>query len=228
MRTVLLWDIDGTLLSTARAGIFALEAAAREVCGAELDLQDLPTAGLTDGEIAATIIERCGGEADAETVAAFLEAMGRLLPDHLPRRQGRVLDGVGELLADLHDDPGVVSLLLTGNTRAGAAAKLAHYGLDRWLGDGAFCTGPAPRADIARRALELAAERLGARPDPARTFVIGDTPADVACGRAIGARTIAVASGSYGVDDLREAGAWRALDRLPAPAEFRRLTGIAR
>ncbi|HEY3020903.1 MAG TPA: haloacid dehalogenase-like hydrolase, partial [Solirubrobacteraceae bacterium] len=202
------------------------EAAAAEICGVEIDLQDLPTAGLTDGQIAATIIERCGDAADEATVLAFLEAMGRLLPDHLPRRQGRVHDGVADLLEDLDGDPHVISLLLTGNPRAGARAKLAHYGLDRWLADGAFCTGTASRADIARRAMALAADHLGEPPGAGRTFVIGDTPADIACAQAIGARAIGIASGAYGVDDLREAGAWRALDRLPEPPEFRRLTGI--
>jgi phosphoglycolate phosphatase-like HAD superfamily hydrolase len=224
---VLLWDIDGTLLSTARAGVYALEEAALAACDVAVDLQDMHTAGMTDAEIAAQIVRTCGREPDDATVARFLEAYGEMLPRHLPRRQGRVMAGVEAVLEDLIDEPRAISLLLTGNVEAGARAKLAHYRLDRYLRDGAFCVGPGPRAEIARRAVALASARVGDPLDLARVFVIGDTPADVACGRAVGARTIAVATGAYGVDELEAAGAWRALAALPAPADFRRLVGLA-
>lgn len=220
MSVVLLWDVDGTLLTTGRAGVFALEHAAREVCGAEVELQDMHTAGLTDGEIAGRIVEGCG--AGPELVERFLEVYAAALPDVLHRRQGRVLDGVSDVLDDLRDEPAVVSLLLTGNVEAGARAKLAHYGLDGYLKAGAFCRGSETRADIARRAVAHAGDRF----DPQRTFVIGDTPADVACGDAVGVRTIAVASGVYSVEQLASAGAWRVLAALPPPADFRRLVGL--
>lgn len=227
MTVVLLWDIDGTLLLTARAGVFALEAAAERVAGRPVDLQAMHTSGMTDAEIAQVVLRDLAARDAPDAVAEFLETYAAALPEHLPRRQGRVLPGVVEILKDLAAERGVLSLLLTGNVRAGADAKLTHYGLAGHFDDGAFCEGPGPRAEIARRALALAAERLGSAPDPARCFVIGDTPADVACADAIGVRAIGVASGEWTARQLLDAGAWRAYAELPAPAEFRRLVGLA-
>ncbi|MFL5821483.1 MAG: HAD family hydrolase [Solirubrobacteraceae bacterium] len=226
MTHVLFWDIDGTLLTTGRAGIFALEQAAQDVCGIEVDLQSMPTSGLTDSQIAARVIEDCGQEASAERVGALLRAYERHLPERLGWRRGRVLPGVHEILEDVAIRPGVVSLLLTGNTRAGAAAKLAHYGLDGHLFDGGFCADTDDRDAIARRAWQLAAEREGGEVVPERTYVVGDTPHDVACARAIGARAVAVASGSYGRDELEAAGPWLLLDALPEPERFAALLGL--
>ncbi len=220
--TVLLWDIDGTLLTTGRAGIFALEDAARAVCGHAPDLGKLPTAGLTDAEIASVVIESLGGGSNAATVRAFLDIYERELPNVLRRREGHVMPGVLEILEDLRGEDRMLSLLLTGNTPAGAQAKLRHYGLHNHLDGGAFCVDLGPRADIARRAWELAQERApGARLD--RTFVIGDTPYDIRCGQAIGAHTIAVATGSHSLDELRQCSPTIVIERLPAPAEFRAL-----
>ncbi len=126
-----------------------------------------------------------------------------------------MLDGVQAILDDLRDRPGVHSLLLTGNTQAGAAAKLAHYGLDGYFESGAFCMDMDDRDAIARRALELAEATIGESPDLERTFVIGDTAHDIAAGKAIGARTVAIASG---VVSSRGARAARALARLGGPA----------
>jgi len=223
--TVLLWDIDGTLLTTGRAGVFALEAAAERLVGRPVDLQEMHTSGLTDAQIARLIIEGAGLEPTHEHVAAFLAAYADALPAALPRRQGRVLDGVVAILEDLAEEPTVLSLLLTGNVAAGAKAKLTHYGLDAWLADGAFCEGPGERVEIARRALARATERLGREPRPERTFVVGDTPHDVSCGRAIGVRTIAVASGAHSVEELEATGPWKVVPALPDPPGFRALIG---
>jgi phosphoglycolate phosphatase-like HAD superfamily hydrolase len=173
------------------------------------------------------IIESLGGEPDDATVDAFLRAYERELPAALPRRTGTVLPGVIEILEDLAGEAGVHNLLLTGNTRAGARAKLRHYGLDAYLGDGAFCVGAAPRSDIASEAWRLAAEQApGAALD--RAFVIGDTPHDVRCGQAIGARTIAVATGGCGLAELEACEPWAAMERLPDPETFRTLIGVPR
>lgn len=226
MTTVLLWDIDGTLLTTGRAGIFAWEEAARTVCGTAIELGAMPTAGLTDAQIAALIVERCGTVPEQLIVTEMLDVYGAALPSSLHRRTGCVLPGVAEVLADLHGREDVLSLLLTGNIAIGARAKLAHYGLDRWLNGGAFCEGLGPRAEIARRAVELAAERLGQSISLDRTFVIGDTPHDVMCADAVGIRTIAVASGAYSSDELAAAGAWHVTEELPEPGSFRQLIDL--
>jgi phosphoglycolate phosphatase-like HAD superfamily hydrolase len=209
--TVLLWDIDGTLLSTARAGVYALEFAAREVCGEEIDLQVMKTAGLTDSEIAAAVIEAHRHEpAPPEDVERFLEVYGRELPAALPRREGEVFPNVREILASVD----ARHLLLTGNIEAGARAKLTHYGLIDHFEGGAFCRPGDDRPTIARRAAEIA----GVAPE--EMLVIGDTPHDVHCATAIGVRTLAVATGGYTAAELRETEAWVVVEQLPAPAEF--------
>ena len=223
---VLFWDIDLTLLSTARAGIFALEDAAREVLGADPDYGELRTAGLTDSQIARMLIERHGVEESPETVAAFLRTYEGRLPARLPERQGRVLDGVHEILDDVRERPGVHSLLLTGNTQAGAAAKLTQYGLDGYFENGAFCMDMDDRDAIARRALDVAAQVLGEPPDLDRTFVIGDTPHDIASGNAIGVRTIGIASGVVTADELERHDPWLVWERLPDPDGFAQALGL--
>jgi phosphoglycolate phosphatase-like HAD superfamily hydrolase len=218
---VLFWDLDGTLLTTGRAGIFAFEEALAETTGLTSDLQRLFTAGLTDAEIAALILEGANGDASPDRVDDVLRAYERRLPATLHRRQGHVMPNVREVLEDLHARDDVRSYLLTGNTPAGARAKLAHYGLAQFFpdGDGAFCLGPGARVEIASRALPLA-EHADAY------YVIGDTPADIACGDAIGARTIAVATGSHTAEELAAHEPWALLEQLPPPAEFRRLLGV--
>jgi phosphoglycolate phosphatase-like HAD superfamily hydrolase len=219
MSVALFWDIDGTLLTTARAGVFALEEAVHDVTGARLDLQSLATAGLTDAAIAALALAEAGAEPSDVLVERFLRAYESHLPELLHRRQGRVMPGVTDVLDDLRERDDVASYLLTGNTEAGARAKLAHYGLLGYFErGGAFCLGPGERAEIARRALPLA---NGSTP-----YVIGDTPHDIACGAAIGARTIAVATGSYSREALEAHDPWHTLDALPAPDGFRALLGL--
>jgi phosphoglycolate phosphatase len=225
---VLFWDIDGTLLTTQRAGIFALEEAAREVCGATPDFSELETAGLTDHEIAVVVVRECGGGDSPEIASELLRAYERHLPERLGWRQGGPLPGVVEILDALGEREDVVSLLLTGNTPAGAKAKLGHYGLADYFAGGAFCVDGDDRPTIARRALEIAAEHAGAEVSPESTFVIGDTPHDIRAGQEIGARTVAVASGSYDLDELSKHDPWLALERLPDPARFVELLGLDR
>ncbi|MGH7388971.1 MAG: HAD family hydrolase [Candidatus Rokuibacteriota bacterium] len=220
MTLVLFWDIDGTLLTTARAGIVAWEDAAGELVGRPVDFSRLETAGLTDVEIAARIPGIFGLEPTPERVEGLLRRYETQLPGRLRLRAGGVLPGVREIAEYLRGRPDICSLLLTGNTLAGARAKLAHYGLDGYFGAGAFCDGTVDRPSIARKALAMACDRIGLVPAPDRMYVIGDTPRDIDCARAIGARAVAVASGAYTVDDLRAHEPWLAIERLPEPEAF--------
>jgi phosphoglycolate phosphatase len=216
-RVALFWDIDGTLLTTARAGVFSLEDALERVSGMRATLQEMVTAGLTDYAIAENALKAVGHATDEATVRDFLRVHGEQLPDYLHRRKGHVMPGVRDLLEDLAGRGDVVNLLLTGNIEAGAWAKLAHYGLDAFFeSGGAFCSGPGEREEIARRASALA-------DGAARVYVIGDTPHDVAAGRAISAHTIAVATGSYSAEQLAEHAPSILLERIPEPLAFRHL-----
>jgi phosphoglycolate phosphatase len=128
---------------------------------------------------------------------------------------------VREILEQSASRPDVRSYLLTGNTRGGARAKLSHYDLWKYFPDGAFAEDTGERASIAARAVELA-RRAGPLSDE-RLFVIGDTPHDVHAANAIGALTIAVATGGYSREELEPHRPWRVLDELPEPGEFLRL-----
>jgi phosphoglycolate phosphatase-like HAD superfamily hydrolase len=211
------WDIDGTLLTTGRAGIHAWERAVQEEFGTPIDMSQMRTAGLTDTEIALTLARDADPAATPAQVLATLRSYERHLPDCLPLRAGRVLPGVFEVLEDLRSLPDTRSLLLTGNTRAGAAAKLGYYGLADYFDDGAFADDCADRIEVARRALAFLDEADALR------VVVGDTPHDIRCGAAIGARTIAVATGEYDLAQLEAHAPWKALAQLPMPEEFRRL-----
>jgi phosphoglycolate phosphatase len=222
----LFWDIDGTLLTTARAGIFAWEEAADEVLGGAHDFSQLETAGLTDFEIAVLI----AGEDRRDDTVPLLRAYEAAVPGSLDRRRGHVMPNVRENLEVLAARDDVVSMLLTGNVEGGARAKLAHYGLLEFFEKtgGAFCVEGSDRPSIARRALELAASNGGEVPDGSRVVVIGDTPHDVSCGKAIGARTLAVATGGYAFEDLEAAGADVTLELLPPPGDFLALLSNSR
>jgi phosphoglycolate phosphatase-like HAD superfamily hydrolase len=216
---VLFWDIDGTLLTTARAGVFAWEESLRELTDRDVDLLSIRTAGLTDYQIAVKTFETLGIEPTRERVTRLVTRYEELLPSSLPRRQGRVLDNVREVLERLRAErPDVRSYLLTGNTRAGARAKLTHYGLWPFFADGAFAEDTGPRAGIACRGLDLA-KRFNPVSDEG-VFVIGDTPHDIECAKAINAKTIAVATGGYSVEELAAHYPWRVFETLPPPDEF--------
>jgi phosphoglycolate phosphatase len=217
--TVLFWDIDGTLISTGRAGMFAWNDSVRELTGREFDLRvQLRTAGLTDYQIAVQTFETLGLDPEASLIERLVRRYEELLPASLPRRNGYVCPNVREILEHLRDRGNARSYLLTGNTRGGARAKLTYYGLMEFFPDGAFAEDAGDRSTIARRALTLA-ERAGPVAENG-IFVVGDTPHDIACATAIGARTIAVATGGYTLEELQPHRPWRMFSELPAPADF--------
>ena len=233
MTTVLFWDIDGTLLTTGRAGIFALEDAASEVIGTKVELSDLKTAGLTDREIAATILKLYDGTPEPAKVERLLQLYGEYLPASLPRKQGCVLKGVRQILDRLQRRTDVVSMLLTGNIEAGAKAKLSYYGLDSYFSCGAFSDQAEDRIAIARQARAIAEETVSASfassaggMTPPRFYLIGDTPHDIRCGQAIGARVIAVASGSYDLQELERHQPWWTVPCLPETTVFFQKIGL--
>jgi phosphoglycolate phosphatase len=224
MTTVLFWDIDGTLLTTARAGVHAWAEAVEEHVGRAVDLSGFQTAGLTDVEIA----RRLGASYGIEPARAesLLRSYERRLPESLGRRSGSVLPNVRAILERLRGRGDIYSGLLTGNTRAGATAKLRHYGLAEFFEGGAFADGTDDRASIARGAFAEAQRILG-RVSPDRVYVIGDTPHDVACGKAIGARVVAVATGGYSLEQLGATEPWWLLPSLPGPEIFLPRLGLS-
>jgi phosphoglycolate phosphatase-like HAD superfamily hydrolase len=215
---VLFWDIDGTLITTGKAGMPAWEQAVRETTGRDFQLSSIRIAGMTDFQIAVRTFEILDLAADDEMLGRMVQRYEDLLPETLPTRQGRVLPHVREILDTLDGRTDVQSWLLTGNTRGGARAKLSHYGLWQYFSDGAFAEDTRERATIAARGLELA--RRAGPIDEDTIFVIGDTPHDVECANAIDARTIAVATGGYSLEELASHAPWRLFAELPPPDQF--------
>jgi len=220
---VLFWDIDGTLLTTGKGGVPAWERAVREVTGHDFELASIRIPGLTDFQIAVRTFELLGVDADPATLERMVSRYESLLPEYLPQRKGQVMPNVRDILDATRDRSDIRSYLLTGNTRGGAKAKLTHYHLFDYFADGAFAQDAGERSTIAIRALELA-RRAGSVEDES-LFVIGDTPHDIDCANAIGARTIAVATGGYSLEELQSHHPWRALSELPPVGEFLELIG---
>jgi len=218
---VLFWDIDGTLLTTGKAGVPAWEEAVREVVGHDFQLSKFRIAGLTDFQIAVRTFELLGVDVEEDAIKRMVKRYEELLPEALPLKQGRVLPNVREILERLGRRDDVRSYLLTGNTRGGARAKLTHYDLFKYFPDGAFAEDASERSVIATRALDLA-RRAGPVNDRA-VFVVGDTPHDIHCANAIGARTVAVATGGYSLDELESHRPWRAFAELPSAERFEQL-----
>ncbi|MGH7627529.1 MAG: HAD family hydrolase [Gemmatimonadaceae bacterium] len=214
---LVLFDIDGTLLWTDGAGRRAMTAALEHVFGGA-GPTDYRYDGKTDPQIVRDLM-RAAGHSDA----AISEGMEPLIRFYLARLEvelasgmhTHVFEGVLPLLDMLGARSDIVPGLLTGNLRAGAALKLRSAGID--IGRfrvGAFGSDHHHRHELPAIAQQRAAQDLGLDVPGSRILVIGDTPADIACGRALGARAIAVATGRYSVDELAGHDPWAVFPTL--------------
>lgn len=217
---LLLWDIDGTLIRAGAIARLAFDRAVARVLGRPVVDHGIAMSGKTDPQIAREILAACGvdgaeAEAHLPAVIAHLEAeLGGA--EAALRDGGRVLPGVPELLGRLAREPGVIQSLLTGNTAANAAVKLAAFGLDHHFdfGVAAFGSDHAERTRLVPVALERARARRGFDPARGVVWVIGDTPHDLACARAGGARCLLVATGRTPRSALDGIGADAVVDDL--------------
>ena len=201
---LLLWDIDGTLINTGAAGQRAIVRATAERFGGSGDLDGVEIAGRTDTGIAHQILAKYGEPVTDENVQSLLDLYVRLLAEELPRREGRVLPGVLELLQRSASQPDTTLGLLTGNLERGAKLKLEHYQLWHFFAFGAFSDDHHDRNELGAFALSRAAAATRIKFAAAQVDVIGDTGHDIACGKIFGARTIAVATGSWTREQLAE------------------------
>jgi phosphoglycolate phosphatase-like HAD superfamily hydrolase len=170
-------------------------------------------------------MEKYGKAATTANVDAFLDGYVSLLPDELPKRNGRVLPGIRELLEDLARQPDKTLGLLTGNLERGARLKLGHYDLWHFFSFGAFADDHHDRNALGPCAVDRAAAHVGFQFRPAEVDVVGDTGHDIACGKAFGARTIAVATGSWTRERLAECEPDFLFDDLGNVGEVKRKLG---
>ncbi len=203
MKTKLvLFDIDGTLMTSGGAGETALRLALRDRFGYDDDLAAVEIAGRTDSGIAREIFRRHDIESNAENLGAFYDSYIGHLTNAITTHQGRLLPGIVELLEKLKARKDVAIGLLTGNLSRGAEIKLTHYGVWHFFEFGAYADDHHDRNELGRFARAQAREKHGVEFAPERIFVIGDTPHDISCGRVFGAKTIAVATGSFTEEQL--------------------------
>jgi phosphoglycolate phosphatase-like HAD superfamily hydrolase len=201
---VILFDIDGTLLVTNRAGSTAMHAALLSEFQVEQPVV-VDFAGRADRGIIAEFFEQHEIELNDESVARFTTAYLRELPLALAQQGGSVLPGVADLLAHTAEREDTAIGLLTGNLRAGAMRKLGHFELDHHFAFGGFGDSHVERDDVAREAFDAAVAHVGKPLEAERVIVIGDTVRDITCARSIGAKAIAVATGSHSYEMLAEA-----------------------
>jgi phosphoglycolate phosphatase len=205
---LVLFDIDGTILLTDGAGKRAIHRALVEVFGAT-GPEDHLFGGKTDPQIVRELM-RLEGHGDShidEHMQRLLALYVTYLEEELSTGAGgiTVMPGIPELLDALDARDDILLGLLTGNLEAGARAKLTAAAIDPNLFRvGAYGSDHETRAELPAVAQRRAREELGIDVSGRDVVVIGDTPADLTCGIAIGARAIGVATGHYSVDDLRQ------------------------
>ena len=228
MRTLLLFDIDGTLILSGRAGLRALDQAFEHATGIARAFHGMNAAGRTDGYLLDEAARRAGITLDPAARDAIKERYFEALAAEIKLPgEGRktVMPGVRPLLSTLEGRGDVVLALLTGNFQRSARIKLEYFDLWRPFHFGAFADDASDRNHLVPIAMGRARD-AGHVPHVDRVVVIGDTPLDVECAKAGGVRALGVATGSHSVEELREAGADHALEDLSDTESVIRLLGL--
>lgn len=174
-----------------------MEAALQSEFGASGPVEGIPTAGRTDRAITEDLFAYYGLRPNAAEHERFLAAYFAHLPLHLKTGPAAVLPGVHDVLEALAGRSDVLLGLLTGNFERSARLKLEHFGLHNYFVLGGYGDLHHDRDDVARIAVAAAHGHLGRTVPGDRLWVIGDTPSDVRCGRAVGAKVVAVSTGLY-------------------------------
>ncbi|MGI8802013.1 MAG: HAD family hydrolase [Solirubrobacteraceae bacterium] len=212
-----LFDIDGTLITTGGASAVAWRRSFEELYGLDADINAHTHAGMTDPAVGRTTFEAVlGRPPTTQELAKLMARRLHHLAETVVSSDGyRVMPGVERLLVDLIER-GLLLGLTTGNVEAAAHIKLSRGRLNRFFSFGGYGSDSDDRVELTRRALERAAVVAGVPILPAACLVVGDTPLDVAAGHGAGIRVVGVATGSYSVDELEAAGADYALASLEA------------
>lgn len=220
----MLFDIDGTLISTGGVARAALIHSFAELMGATDDALDFPFGGMTDRAIMRQGLERIGHAADDETMARLLEHYLERLERHIvDAPQYTVHAGMRETLDRLAQHPPVAVGLGTGNVEKGARIKLERGGLNRYFEFGGYGCDSEDRAELIAAGLSRGAARLGHDVAECRRVIIGDTPRDVWAAHANDARCIAVLTGGLSHVALADSGADAIFENMAAPGAWEAL-----
>jgi phosphoglycolate phosphatase-like HAD superfamily hydrolase len=229
MSKLVLFDIDGTLVLTGGAGIRAMNRAGESVLGLANLLDGVPVAGRTDWIILHDALKRAGHDLDEDLFERMREAHHEFLREEILLPGDGVKDvmpGIRELLPLLQSRDDIGLGLLTGNFEEAARIKLGHFDLWDYFRCGAFGDDAADRNALVPFAVDRARACGLGDFDYADVIVIGDTPSDVACANAVGAVPVAVATGTYSVDQLRKTGAPIVLEDLSDTEAFVRMIEV--
>ena len=218
--TLILFDIDGTLLSAGRSGYMALERSAIEVLGAVRGLEGIRLDGNTDSNALRQISQRDGTPyPDSSLIEIFKKHYVEILRKEIVGK-GHLKPGIPELLNLLSQKSDTQMGLVTGNFREGAEIKLQRFGISEYFSFGAFGCEHPERSELVGLAMNRAQQRIQGKYPPSRVVMIGDTIHDVAACHPWGIRSLAVATGSASRRDLEESGATLAVDDLSHTAEI--------
>ncbi len=226
--TVLLFDIDGTLVTTGGAGRKALRRSFTELYGRADACDHFSFDGMTDRLIARLGLRAIGREETAEEIDRVLGHYVSVLEEEIRSVDPgdyRVHPGMVEALDEAAGRDGVAVGLGTGNIREGAKVKLDRVGLYERFAFGGFGCDAEDRAELIRVGAERGAKRLGTPLEECRVVIIGDTPKDVAAALACGGECLGVGTGAYRPQTLIEAGALAAFEDLTHPEARRVLFG---
>jgi phosphoglycolate phosphatase len=213
VRKLILFDIDGTLIRTGGAGVRAMTRAFSQTCGIPDALNRVEVAGRTDRLIMTDALALSGRPLDDDLLQQFRELYCNYLREELQQMpqyeftdagMKGALPGVRPLLDELEQRDDIDLALLTGNFRTSAEIKLAHYDLWRYFPWGAFADDALERPDLLPVALTRYQSHTARAIDPADVIIVGDTPHDVGCARAGGAKVVAVATGVFNAAALAE------------------------
>jgi len=219
---LVLFDIDGTLVDTGGAGRRAIEGAAKKLYGRPDIFDDVAFDGATDKAICRAALGNLDRPWDDTEIDRLLDAYLALLAPEVERTaRYRIFPGV-EALAQAMTESGVLLGLGTGNIEPGARVKLERGGLNRFFAFGGFGDDAEERSALLRAGIKRAEAILGHKPRDA--WVIGDTPKDHSAAKAVGARTVLVATGRYSMDELSACGPELCVETL----EDKRVLSLAR
>lgn len=222
----ILFDIDGTLITSGGAGAASWRRAFDDLYGIPADIGEFTDAGMTDPDVGRlTFAAVIGHEPSPGELGKVMTRRLHFLHETVAESTGyRVLPGVEELLPRLVD-AGYLLGLTTGNVEAGAHIKLHRARLNRFFAFGGYGSDSTDRAELTKRALERGELVFGASLDRSRCFAVGDTPHDIEAAHGAGIAGVGVASGHFAVEQLREAGADAVLaslaDQFPTEAPAR-------
>ncbi len=204
MPTFVLFDIDGTLVSLDGAGSRSLNRAMEDLLGIPNGFREVNFAGKTDLQIIREGLEKFDLLDRDDLLHSLLDRYLAYLPTEVATSMGHVKEGVKELLFNLQDLRGVYLGLLTGNVEAGARLKLNTFGLNRFFPVGAFGDDSENRNLLLPFAVKRLLDSESIEVNHEHCVVIGDTPSDVECAQVHGASSIAVATGTYSLEQLKK------------------------